>query len=176
MVHNQCNLSRRTIVQTNKFKGDMVSIFKSIHHWEKLEWLAETNEMTTERGPGRLCLHLFFQYVEFGWKSRQKNRTGVCCCASTDGAKAVRVPASGRWWKEWKANGKKNGLQEVYLFTGAREKKKLDWRGTSPVPPRAIGFCSDTLTKARGSQSQSNCQVWNLHVVGNLLLVLTGHF
>lgn len=172
MIHNQCNLSRRTIVQTNKFKGDMVSIFKSIHHWEKLEWLAETNEMTTERGPGRLCLHLFFQYVEFGWKSTQKNRTGVCCCASTDGAKAVRVPASGRWWKEWKANGKK-WPPRCLPHWSQREKKKRN----IPCATKSNWVLLRHINKGtRVTEPKQLSSLKPTDLVANLLLVLTGHF
>lgn len=153
MVHNQFNLSRRTIVRTNKFMGNMLSIFKSIHHWEKLEWLAGTNEMATERGPGRLCLHsavllCFSNTLNLAGNLHKKKQNGGLLLCQYRWSKSCQSSCQWQMVEGVKGNWKKKWPPRCLPLCWSQREKKLDWRGTSPMPPRAIGFCSDTPTKA----------------------------
>lgn len=140
MIHNQFNLSRRTIVQTNKFKGDMVSILKSIHHWEKLEWLAETNETTTERGPGSLCLHsavlnCFSNTLNLAGNLHKKTERGSAVVPVQMEQKLsefLPVADGGRSERQMEKMASK-------MFTSLLEpeRKKLDWRGNIPFATKS---------------------------------------
>lgn len=141
---------KRTIVQANYFKEDVWSIFTSINHLEKLVWLAETNETTTERGPGRLwaalCIFTFLlNRVEVGWKS-----VGLLYSTKT-GRGSAGVPVQ----MELKLSeflpvadgGRSERQMEKWLPTCLSssvepERKPLTEEVTSPVQPGATAFYS----------------------------------
>lgn len=149
------------LVEENKGaveQEDLPCLFKSINRLEKLGWLA-VQMRRPRRGGGRggawqtagiLCTFIsVIQHMEFGCKSAQKHRMRGCCCASADGAKAVRVPASGRWRMKWKANGKL-ASKFLVVFIGVRS-ETFDWRGCVPHGVRKQqGFDLRLLTRTRG--------------------------
>lgn len=133
--------------------------------------ISSTNETTTERGGGRLAdprhSALLFRCPST-WNlavNLRRNRMRGCCCASADGAKAVRVPASGRWRMKWKANGKL-ASKFLVVFIGVRS-ETFDWRGCVPQGVRKQrGFDPRLLTRTRGLQSnatgESVSYIWDL--------------
>lgn len=91
--------------------------------FREIRMISRTNETTTGGGawqtPG--ILHFFFRSSSTWNLAVNLRRNGMrgCCCASADGAKAVRVPASGRWRMKWKANGKL-ASKFLVVFIGVR--------------------------------------------------------
>lgn len=144
------------LVEENKGaveQEDLPCLFKSINRLEKLGWLAV--QMRRPRGGGAWqtpgILHFFFRSSSTWNLAVNLRRNGMrgCCCASADGAKAVRVPASGRWRMKWKANGKL-ASKFLVVFIGVRS-ETFDWRGCVPQGVRKQqGFDLRLLTRTWG--------------------------
>lgn len=159
-----CNRS----VQTNYFKYvEHFHINKSFGEISMI--IRNKQDPSWERGPGRLlaalCILTFvFHHVEFGCKTvgllySTKNRMRVRCRGGADGAKAVRVTASGRWWKQWKANGKK-WLPACLSSSVEPERKTFDWRGEHHLcdkKQRVLFRDTVSLTRLIGSNLKATC-------------------